>query len=285
MDNKRATILYEKKTYSIEKNDDPEFFTHLISATMVMHTHTYWEGFYVVRGACSHRTKNSGHTLLPGKLYLLKPYTEHSFADKDSRELFLHRDFCIGDDLLKECCNSISPNLYNDMILSNQNIFSFNINQSEMDYLELRLNNYSITKECPDRHSLAKFFVHTILSLFVEQHSSPANNYDDAFKKILVLLKDKEVLYGGLPELSKRTGYSHGHLCRIFKENTHQTPLKILTDYRMQQAEALLTQTDYSIAFIANEVGYPSLSRFILLFKRYYNDTPYQYRKNRFHPD
>lgn len=275
----KSNIFYNKNSYSIIKNDDPEFFTHLISSSILMHTHSYWEGFYVVRGACSHITDKSVSKLLPGTLYLLKPYTEHSFADKDEKELFLHRDFCIGDSLLKERCDNIAPNLYDKFTLSPKKIFSLDIDKNEQAFLEKRLDGFNIAKDGVTRDSLAKLFVDTLLQLFVEHDMNVSPNYNETFNRLLILLRNKEVLYGGIPKLIEISGYSHGHICRLCKQYTGQSPVKILTDFRIQQAETMLTQTDFSIAYISNEIGYPSISRFIALFKRYYNMTPYQYRK------
>ncbi len=280
MEYRKANIFYNKKTYSIIQNDDPEFFTHLISANILMHTHSYWEGFYVVRGACSHISGSSVGKLLPGTLYLLKPYVEHSFADKDEKDLFLHRDFCIGDSLLKECCDNIDPNLYEKFILSPKKIFSLDIDKHEQSFLEKRLDAFNIARDGITRASLAKLFVDTLLQLFVENDMNINPKYDETFSRLLILLKNKDVLYEGIPKLIELSGYSHGHICRLFKQYTGQSPVKILTDLRMQQAETMLTQTDFPIIYISNEIGYPSMSRFISLFKRYYNMTPYQYRKN-----
>lgn len=276
---RKANIFYDKKIYSIIKNDDPEFFTHLISASIIMHTHSYWEGFYVTRGACSHISNTSKDRLLPGTLYLLKPYVEHSFADKEEKELFLHRDFCIGDSIFKECCNNIDINLYDKFVLSPKQIFTLSIDNNEQEFLEKRLDAFALTQNGTDRNSLAKSFIHTLLQLFIENDTALTSHYDEAFQRILLLIKSDSVLFGGIPELVKQSGYSHGHLCRLFQQHMGQTPLKVLTDFRIQKAEALLTQTDFPILYISNEVGFPSLSHFISLFKQYYQLTPYQYRK------
>ena len=176
---RKASIFYDKKTYSIVPNDDPPFFTHLISAEILMHAHTYWEGFYVSRGACTHITGNSTEKLLPGTLYLIKPYAEHSFADKEEKQLFLHRDFCIGDDLLKECCNHIDDSLYDRFILSPKKFFSLPINKNDQAFLEKRLDSFAMTRNGTDRHALAKSFIHTLLQLFIENDTVIDSNYDE----------------------------------------------------------------------------------------------------------
>lgn len=69
------------------------------------------------------------------------------------------------------------------------------------------------------------------------------------------------------------------HLARCMKKAFNCTPLDYLANYRLNQARLLLLKTDWSIQFIAEEVGFSQLSYFSLCFKKKYGVSPYQYRK------
>lgn len=69
-----------------------------------------------------------------------------------------------------------------------------------------------------------------------------------------------------------------GYLHRIFKIHTGRTLTDYLTMLRMEKAKMLLGQSDIPIAEIADYVGINSRQYFHLLFKKYTDCTPVEYR-------
>lgn len=65
----------------------------------------------------------------------------------------------------------------------------------------------------------------------------------------------------------------------LFNEYTHLSPINYLIDYRLNQSKKLLQTTDLTISEIAYAVGFNHLSYFITKFKKKYNYTPLQFRK------
>lgn len=59
----------------------------------------------------------------------------------------------------------------------------------------------------------------------------------------------------------------------------HTSIYQYICVLRMSIASNLLCETDLSINDIANQVGYKSCSKFSNMFRRHYNDTPSNYRK------
>lgn len=92
-------------------------------------------------------------------------------------------------------------------------------------------------------------------------------------------MNNPESLEEGLPAMLKVTGFSHGHLCRIMKDTLGITPLKYLTDMRMEYAAKLLINTDIDTLTISLMLGYTSLSHFITLFGRHFGLSPSRYRQ------
>lgn len=82
-----------------------------------------------------------------------------------------------------------------------------------------------------------------------------------------------------LEQLSKDLHLSTYHLSHLFKECTGSSITDYLTALRLQKAVHLLTSTEYSIAFIAERVGIPNCSHFCKQFKKQFNTTPNQFRK------
>ncbi len=83
-----------------------------------------------------------------------------------------------------------------------------------------------------------------------------------------------------LKDLAEKVNMSEEHFCRFFKQMTKKTPIAYMNQYRMHKAAQLLAETDRKIVEIALEVGFESISYFISVFKRQFDMTPNQYRKN-----
>lgn len=81
----------------------------------------------------------------------------------------------------------------------------------------------------------------------------------------------------GLTQIAKTVGVSPYYLDRIFKSHTG-TPIKqYIINRRLGRAQSLLTDTDYSIAQIAEMVGYDDPSYFGQLFKKKFSMAPGEY--------
>lgn len=70
------------------------------------------------------------------------------------------------------------------------------------------------------------------------------------------------------------------YLSRLFKAETGQAFSKYLVNLRMKKAAQVLENSDLKVSDVAMCVGYNDVSYFIQTFKKYYNVTPEQYKKN-----
>ena len=87
---------------------------------------------------------------------------------------------------------------------------------------------------------------------------------------------DKELSLG---ELSRKYYISNVYLCVKFKEYTGKTFVRYLTEYRIQRAAELLTNTSMRISEIAGKTGFEDGSYFSKTFKKEKGMTPAEYRK------
>ena len=71
------------------------------------------------------------------------------------------------------------------------------------------------------------------------------------------------------------------HLSTIFSQQTGQTLIKYLTDYRMARARELLRGSSKKSSEISLEVGYKDAHYFSYLFKKTHGMTPTQFREGR----
>lgn len=94
------------------------------------------------------------------------------------------------------------------------------------------------------------------------------------------LLKAKEILLNLLtdpptiPELSLKVGMNQCYLKKGFKELFGTTIHDFVQQQRMLKAKFLLTSTDYSVAEVADRIGFSSTSNFSAAFKKYMGIMP-----------
>ncbi len=74
-------------------------------------------------------------------------------------------------------------------------------------------------------------------------------------------------------------GISRSSLQILFRRFTTYTPKAYIEEQRLKQAKLLIQESSYSLAEIANLVGYNSIQSFSRAFKNAYNLSPSQYAK------
>ena len=110
---------------------------------------------------------------------------------------------------------------------------------------------------------------------------SAANNTPRKIKKTIQYLQDHLDQKIRLLDLAALTGWNVYHFARMFKKYTDSSPYQYLQNLRMQKAQLLLETTDMTILQIALKVGFESQSHFTQSFRKFCNQTPDQFRKNR----
>jgi AraC-like DNA-binding protein len=77
-----------------------------------------------------------------------------------------------------------------------------------------------------------------------------------------------------LEDLADAMHMSKHHFARKFREESGKTPMRFVTEIRLQVARQLLLNTDLTIAAVAEEVGLNSAAQFSHVFKRHLQITP-----------
>lgn len=82
-----------------------------------------------------------------------------------------------------------------------------------------------------------------------------------------------------ITQLCQKLSVSPAHLRRTFHRFLGQSPQSYLTEERLRAARQLLVTTDQTVAVIATEVGFESLSHFTRIFTQRYLHPPARYRQ------
>lgn len=111
------------------------------------------------------------------------------------------------------------------------------------------------------------------------REEASSDRYNDVVEKVKSYVEEKyadEEL--SLNTLASYVNFSPNHLSMIFSQQTGQTFIKYLTDYRMNKAKELLRCTGKRSSEICMDVGYKDPHYFSYLFKKTQGMTPTQYR-------
>lgn len=80
-------------------------------------------------------------------------------------------------------------------------------------------------------------------------------------------------------DIAYHVGVSRRHLERLFKNNLNNVPSRYYLELRLNHAKQLLMQTDKSIVQIGNECGFLSAPHFSTTYKKFFDVTPREQRK------
>lgn len=109
-----------------------------------------------------------------------------------------------------------------------------------------------------------------------------SNRYTDIVKEVISFIhenyKDEGLSVTGIAE---KVNFSPTHISGIFRQQTGQTIIKYLTDYRMSRAKELLKCTSLRSSEVGAEVGYKDSHYFSYMFKKAFGITPTQYREKK----
>lgn len=245
----------------------------------LLHTHTYWEFFVILKGAVTHHINDKSYRMDQYDACLLKPSCRHSL--KKCTDTVQHLNIVIEESLLKSVACGISDDIF-DKLNGFENGINIRLDQAEYEiilhYLSILRSGIatgvSSTKNFPERLLIAD-----ILEIIVRKTFLKNSTYPNWLNAIMLYANNSLNMEVGIEQLVRLSNYSYSHLERLFKQHTGQSLNKYLSDVKMKNACDLLVHTQKSILDISLDLGFSSVSHFIKVFKSNYNTTPAKYRK------
>ncbi len=143
----------------------------------------------------------------------------------------------------------------------------------------------------PDKDIKISCMLYKMLIKIGECHNnlpqSGGMTQNEKYRKLIPVIDMMREKYSkdlSLELMAKEIAITPNHLCRLFNQVYGTTPLKYLTQIRLNAAKELLcSYDDIKIKKIAEETGFSNPSYFCAVFKKSENMTPEDYRRlNRF---
>lgn len=193
---------------------------------------------------------------------------------RDQMDLFQH--LVTGDCSMEELL-SVADKLDLKIMAPWYSIVLLKIQSMKHDYEE-----YSGSIVVVDEKSAMDYIVRIMEKALVLREKKASSRYEDVVSEVIHYIEDnyaQEEL--SLNLLASHVNFSPNHLSMIFSQQTGQTLIRYLTDYRMNRAKELLRCSSKKSSVISMEVGYKDPHYFSYLFKKTQGMTPTQYRGGR----
>lgn len=241
---------------------------HTLCQIPYFHTHDFYELVYVLRGNCKQEFEHLPAPLVlrEKQACLLRPGIVHSISKCGSSDVILK--FTIPEALFAKAAQNVVGNELDTGIC----IFQASTTQVDfLVYMLLQENFYrNVFWDSAMEHYLSLLFVE--LARGPEYRSS-------ALLFQLAEYFDADPCSATLSGFASFVGYSEHYTARLVKRHTGRSFLEVIVSLKMERAGKLLSESDASIADIAENLGYANASGLHKQFFAAYGMTPSAYRK------
>ena len=255
------------------------------------HFHTFFEIIYVSEGSCRHKFRDITRLLRTGDICIVPPGAVHSVYAAENTVMFnlMVSEKIIRDTFQVPLFHRENPLSYFFMEsladLKHEKIILFHTNNDH----DIRDIIYKMYLESYNRYSeydsmlfscfgmlfanICRFYMYTYELLGEnEKNENRINKITDYIK-----LHYQTV---SLSELSREFGYTCEYLSKLIRSETGKTFTDYVVEARMYQAVSLLSSTNLTVQEISSQVGYYNTENFNRMFRKTYQCSPSQYRKN-----
>ncbi|MCH4170245.1 MAG: helix-turn-helix domain-containing protein [Lactobacillus sp.] len=273
------------------KNKDIFIRKHNRFAPYPMHTHTFLEMNYMLRGSADERVDGEHIHLSEGDLLLLDVGCKHAIAalgENDVMVNILFRDQDISIRMLNDMRRNRSV-LYEFLLnrtIKKQNIRKFMLFQHNDRNDEVRSTlDHIIAEYFQPRefsNSIIKNYLSILMTQLVRNYNVRAKEISESQRIVLKVLRDITNHYRSisLESEAKKYNYNKNYLSNVFKKEAGKTFSTALTQQRLIHARSMVTSTTMPISDIIEAIGMSNKNFFYKKYNEQYNSSPGQDRAN-----
>lgn len=246
-----------------------------------MHTHDFYEVFYVLEGKATHILNGRTKILCAGDLILIYPEDQHSLTGKTFHLINVAfpaktwEDYCALGGLQEMGLLSRSASQAPAVHIPPER------RQECAAVFGRILHTFQMpNRERPARQELCRFWT-DLLDFLLPQEPQTATTGEHCpvwLSHACRTMHEEENLRLGLARFVEVSGVSRAHLTRTLKVYSGQTPTEFLNELRLRRAAMLLATTPNAIIDIASECGFDNLSYFYRRFRRLFGKSPRAWR-------
>lgn len=143
-------------------------------------------------------------------------------------------------------------------------------------FRDQKLDDITEVQLIAELYKLLAFLIEEFPSKAMSDSSILIQNYIKQAKKIIHTQYGTSLKVG---EIADKLNLNRSYLYKIFKEETGYAIKDYIVQVRMEKSADLLTNTTFHISEVANAVGFTDALAFSKAFKKYFNQSPSNYRK------
>ena len=255
------------------------------------HWHEELELNYVESGCVKVYTSGKSYVFQEGQAYFINSNVLCSMEDGGGDRACVLESHLFHPTLLAGHFKSIYETKYLAPILQNRHLEILGITgeikrQKELLAMIIKLGRMQTMEnvEIQTRNLLSEIWLLLMEEARDMFQGSKRGPYSENQTRIMDMLSyihenyDHKIL---LEEIAEAASVSSRECIRCFQDCIHKTPFDYVQDYRIRQAEKLLTETDLSVTEIAYATGFSGSAYFGKVFKNLTGKTPGNYRKGK----
>lgn len=241
-------------------------FLHQMSVqdTFQIHTHDYFEFFFVLKGKALHHINGERQLLSQGALVFIRPEDVHyySFIDHYDMELL---SIGIERALIEMTCRylSIALETFTASALPTQIMFADN------DYWPMAEKLLAIESKEPGMER-RQFFLSLLPDLLYKMRFAQPLHHQPLppwLTQLMDEMEKPENFVTGLPRMVQLSGVTQEHLTRVFKRYLGLTPTAFINLKRINHSADLLCKGNMEILDVCYQCGFNNTSSFYVLLR------------------
>ena len=263
-------------TYQQNNSFGSEFSYELHrSNDLAKHFHRNFEILTVIEGYCDCSINNSSYHLLKNDSILICPFLLHEFSVGENslvQRVNFNDNIVLTFDKLLSLRSPENPvfrsspatlSLFKETLYEAYGTFTLPLPLITPTERRLRIKGllYVICADCAEQIKFVSPQKIDNLAIDIVQYI--ANNYQNDIS---------------LATIAKEKGYSYQYLSRVFNRHLKTNFKKMLNLYRMQQAIAMLYDTELPITYVGLECGFQSIRSFNQISLQIFGKTPKEIR-------
>ncbi|HFI0119805.1 TPA: helix-turn-helix domain-containing protein [Streptococcus suis] len=247
-----------------------------------IHSHKLAELYLINHGSCHMNIANQVYQFKKGDCVILSPFVLHSLylADDENCDVIqIHFDlYHFPTSFISQQTEPIlsyqhflnkAPSFYQPTLTKQEKLFLSDLTPANENNQLLHFQ-----QELEFCLFLSKHLTQTRKMAKVEQTSK--------YHYVQSVMHYIELHYGNpitLDTISKHLNVSDHYLNKLFKSYTGTTIKHYLTLYRLNRSIEWMSESDKSLTFIAQEVGFHDLQHYSKTFLKYFNTSPRDFRQ------
>lgn len=269
--------------------DDSQFFMsfHCAEGNENQHYHDFFEINYVIKGNPVGVINNQEVYLTKGNLSIMNPNAIHYFKKYDDKT-----DLILNIVLPKEYFNKsfliplLSDPVLNAFFIRYRVENKLNPSFIFLDHLDLETEQFIelLIKEYTEKNNYSQMIQDSLISLLF---AFILRSYNKNTKKNPTVVGDiLDYIYQNystctIHKLSEVFNYHPKYLSALIHKTTGFSYRDLITKIKMENSIYFLLHTDLPIDVIATSIGYKEKSSFYNCFKKFYNNSPSSYRREK----